>query len=222
MKSSEHSREKDFRSLKEIAAGFVLQPLTKEEETAVDAAFGFHIPDKGGEVPTGEEKVEKKVKKQVKGTRSKIMNTVGIIVLSTAALLGSARASAQSTPPTNNKPVATSSAEAGEKQEKIDPWHIVTLADGSQTKIVQMKDGRYILGVILPDGKKLKLEAETSDPQKVERLAIAWIIQYNETYQAEKEANQAEQRAEATMQKLRNLGNDLAEKAVAVVYKDKP
>jgi paraquat-inducible protein B len=104
-----------------------------------------------------------------------------------------------------------------------------------------MKDGRYILGVIRPDGKKLKGELETKDPQEAEKISIAYIKSYNARVIAEQKANQAEQKAnqaeqkanqaeqelveaqqqlDVTMEKLRNLGNVMAEKAAAVVYKE--
>ena len=224
MKRTEHGRGHDFRSLREIADGLVMQPANSEESKAMDEAFSFNIPDKGGEVPTGEEKVEKKVRKQVKGTRSKIVNTVGIVVLSGLSFLAADNLRAQSAPP-SSQPVATSSTEAGQKQEKIDPWHIVTLADGSQTKIVQMKDGRYILGVIMPNGKKLKGELETKDPQEAEKISIAYIKSYNarviaekELSQQEKELAEAQRRLDVAMEKLRNSGNVMADKAAAAAY----
>lgn len=225
MKLSEHGREKDFRSLREIAEGLVLQPVTPEEAGVIDNAFGLTIPEKGGEVPASDEQdngeVNKQVTRQVGGTRSKIVNTVGIVMLSGLSFLAAENIKAQSAPPPQNKPAATASAETGQKQEKIDPWHIVVLADGSQTKIVKMKDGRYILGVIMPDGKKLKGELETKDPQEAEKISIAYIKSYNALVMAEQELSKDEQELSKAEQELSQAEQELAreKQALNAAYK---
>jgi hypothetical protein len=208
----------------EILGRFQLQPVTPEEAGVIDNAFGLTIPKKGGEVPASDEQdngeVNKQVTRQVGGTRSKIVNTVGIVMLSGLSFLAAENIKAQSAPP-SSQPVATSSAETGQKQEKIDPWHIVVLADGSQTKIVKMKDGRYILGVIMPDGKKLKGELETKDPQEAEKISIAYIKSYNALVMAEQELSKDEQELSKAEQELSQAEQELAreKQALNAAYK---
>jgi hypothetical protein len=118
--------------------------MTPEEEKAFDQEFSLSVPDKGGELPADGKTGERKVAKRVKGTRSRIANTVGIVVLGALSFLAADNVRAQSAPPTGNRPAATASATTGEKakETRINPWEINTLLDGTQAKIVKMKDGR--------------------------------------------------------------------------------
>ena len=63
----------------------------------------------------------------------------------------------------------------------INPWKVNTLVDGAQAKIVKMKDGRYILGILLADRSALEVELETTDRSKAEMLAVECIRLYNDS-----------------------------------------